>query len=598
MPDWLSKTAYYSLATLPILTILSLTACSTDSGDRTKPSALYCDEKHSTWSALVEGKRISAQGVVHGAFQGDNELGGFFVQGFDHDQGLFVVSPKSDWKAEEGQWLNIRGELRPYYGGWKVAGDVAVNYCGDKPTRTRNLSLPLLAEESLNDYLFQRVELKQDMVVIGNYDLHRYGTLDIATERLYVPTQVELPGEHANNRSAYNSARRLVLDDRSWQEYPNQVVYPNGQLSMQNPVRSGDTVNNLEGILVKVGERFHLHPVTTPKFFSTNPRPEAPALASGDLRIASFNVLNYFNGDGQGGGFPTARGAATEEEFYRQRAKTISAMAHMDADIYALMEMENDGFSAHSALADLTQGLNEQVEGEPFEFLRADASGIGSDAITQAFIYRADVVMPMGDLTWTEEGPFSWGSRPPLLQNFRVLSSNKEVALIANHFKSKGGCPRRDDDPNANQGDGQACWNSHRVEAAAALTGWLRSNPKSLHHQNWILLGDFNAYQQEDPMRLLLDEGYKNVAFEFAPEGASYVFRGESGSLDHILVHESIYQAVVDMAYWHINADEPIAFEYPLKNRNEWQQEHFYTPKSYRSSDHDPVVIVVDSAKL
>ena len=46
----------------------------------------------------------------------------------------------------------------------------------------------------------------------------------------------------------------------------------------------------------------------------------------GTLKVASFNVLNYFNGNGPGGGFPTARGANTPAEFARQRAKTITAI--------------------------------------------------------------------------------------------------------------------------------------------------------------------------------------------------------------------------------------------------------------------------------
>ena len=50
-------------------------------------------------------------------------------------------------------------------------------------------------------------------------------------------------------------------------------------------------------------------------FVHNDPRTDTPELKKGDLRIATFNVLNYFNGDGQGGGFPTSRGADSEEEF-------------------------------------------------------------------------------------------------------------------------------------------------------------------------------------------------------------------------------------------------------------------------------------------
>ena len=74
----------------------------------------------------------------------------------------------------------------------------------------------------------------------------------------------------------------------------------------------------------------------------TNPRPPAPAPVGGNLKVASFNVLNFFNGDGLGGGFPTARGANTPFELDRQKAKDVSALTAIDADIVGLMEIEND----------------------------------------------------------------------------------------------------------------------------------------------------------------------------------------------------------------------------------------------------------------
>ena len=66
---------------------------------------------------------------------------------------------------------------------------------------------------------------------------------------------------------------------------------------------------------------YRLQPVGPISFDHTNPRTAAPAGVGGNLRVASFNVLNYFNGDGLGGGFPTARGANTFAELERQRAK-------------------------------------------------------------------------------------------------------------------------------------------------------------------------------------------------------------------------------------------------------------------------------------
>ena len=186
----------------------------------------------------------------------------------------------------------------------------------------------------------------------------------------------------------------------------------------------------------------------------------------------------------------------------------------------------------------------------------------------------------------------------PLLQNFVVNETGKQLAVIANHFKSKGSCPRDRNDANANQGDGQSCWNALRVETALELAAWLDTNPGDIEHNNFVLLGDFNSYKQEDPLTALAGVGYRNLAHDFDPDGYSYVFRGEKGSLDHVLVHESMLPAIIGMAHWYINSDEPIAFEYPLENKTEWQQSNWYAPTPYRSSDHDPILTVIDSTQL
>lgn len=580
---------------LATLSIAVLSACSGNQPSDLETTA-SCNGNVTPFQQLSEGERVVVSGVVHGIFQDEHQLGGYFIQG--DDGAAFVADTNEIAVVTEGEALQVTGVVSSYYGGWKLSDLSQVATCGSSEIRTTQVTLPLAGNKTLDELLHHRVQLTQDMLVIGHYQLARFGTLEIATERLYTPTQVVQPGPDALVHSTYNNARRLVLDDGSWVENPEHIPYPTGGLSMDNPVRSGDTVRNIEGILVRVGSNYHIHPVTEPQFIATNPRPEVPELPAGDVRIVAFNVLNYFNGDGQGGGFPTPRGAATTEEFERQRAKTIATMIALDADIYALMEMENDGFDNNSALADLTRGLNAAVTGSPYSFISADAAGIGSDAITQAIVYRSERVTAEGAATWTSAGPFSWGSRPPLLQNFRINSTGKEIAIVANHFKSKGGCPRDRDDENANQNDGQACWNLLRTETAQELANWLAENPKELSHSNYVVLGDFNAYKMEDPLAVLAAAGYPNLANYYDSEAASYVFRGEMGSLDHILVHESIWDAVAGMAHWHVNADEPVAFEYPLRGKSGWQQEHFYAPTPFRSSDHDPIIVVIDSAQL
>jgi predicted extracellular nuclease len=148
------------------------------------------------------------------------------------------------------------------------------------------------------------------------------------------------------------------MDDYSSIENPDPIIYPAPQLTAFNTLRSGDTVTGVTGALSYAFGYYRLQPTQTPNFVADNARTITPHTVDGQLKVTNFNVLNYFNGDGQGGGFPTARGATTLEEFTRQRDKIIAAMSAMEADIIGLMEIENDGYGVNSAIADLVNGLN------------------------------------------------------------------------------------------------------------------------------------------------------------------------------------------------------------------------------------------------
>ncbi|HLV48669.1 MAG TPA: ExeM/NucH family extracellular endonuclease [Aliidiomarina sp.] len=558
---------------------------------------------------------VIVEGVVSASFQGQDQLRGFFIHALNKNAAnqpsnaprpaLFVRDNSFGPRVQMGDRVRIEGEKSEYGGALALNNITALTRCAaNQPVVTESLTLPIEYVAQLDNLLHQRVRVAQPMTVTGHYQLARYGTLDLATERLWVPTQITMPGPSARDHSSYNFLRSIVLDDGSELENPDPVPYPPPALHINNPVRSGDTVHDIEGVLVKVGDAYHIHPVQTPRFEATNPRPVAVSYTGtetgkGDLTIAAFNVLNYFNGDAASGGFPTARGAISANEFERQRARIISAMTAINADVFALMEMANNGFDNNSAIADLTRGLQATAPaGARYEYVRAAANKVGDDVITQAIIYRADKVQEVGQAVFTELAPFNSGSRPPLAQSFRSLSTGGEFTVVANHFKSKGSCPEDMNNPNRNRNDGQGCWNQLRTESATALARWLRTFPTGREHRNYIVLGDFNSYAMEDPLMELRRNGYRNIANRLAPEGYSYVFRGEMGSLDHILAHSDIADAVTGIDFWHINADEPVAFEYGTRHKTAQQQRDWYEPTPYRSSDHDPVIIKVDSTQF
>jgi predicted extracellular nuclease len=67
----------------------------------------------------------------------------------------------------------------------------------------------------------------------------------------------------------------------------------------------------------------------------------------------------------------------------------------------------------------------------------------------------------------------------------------------------------------------------------------------------------------------------------------SYIYRGQSGSLDHAFATSSFAADVSGIGTWHINADEPRFLDY----NQEYNPKTLYEADPFRSSDHDPVLI-------
>jgi predicted extracellular nuclease len=306
----------------------------------------------------------------------------------------------------------------------------------------------------------------------------------------------------------------------------------------------------------------------------------------GDRRIVGLNVLNLFNGDGQGGGFPTERGAATAADHARQQAKLVATLQALDADLVALMELENDGFGPDSALAQFVAALNDAGPHRDWRFVDA-GDGPGEGSIRVGLIYRSTRFETVGSPATLLEPPFNRGSRAPLAQAFRA-GRGPVFTVVANHFKSKGGCRPGIPAGDADQGDGQACFNATRVASSEALHAWLATDPTGTRPAGQLVIGDLNAHAQEDPLRALYARGWRD-AFEVADVDApwSYVWAGLSARLDHALVDAGLAARLRGAAEWHNSADESERFGYARDDDQD----------PWRASDHDPVVLGFDLAR-
>ena len=544
-----------------------------------------------------------------------NRYQGFWIQEEAQDQdtlsttseGLFVASTLVDVSA--GDRVRLRGVVSEEDSITQLGQVDVIDVCDSNnrlPTAMK-IRLPVEDEQVFESLEGMRIQNQQLLVVAdfygAGYGFGNNGQL-VASSRLHFqPTDIARPGTNEAQRIADDYVLdRLLVDDGVAASYPSFIPFPdNNGYSPDNPIRIGDTFQTLSGVMHHFEDDYMVVPGKY-SIASTQPRTPAPHIAQNtNLVIASMNVLNYFNGDGQGGGFPTARGARTAEALLMQSDKIVAAITAMDADIVGLMELENDGFGANSAIQYLLDAVNQDQEsGQEYRFVAPSVSEMGSDAIQVGLLYRPSVVDLVGTTrvlnsstspSDTEGVLFNdQRNRPAIVQSFKF--EQQILTLVVNHLKSKGSSCG---EPNEG-GDGQGNCNIQRTRAAQGLVQYLATRPTGVNTDAVLVIGDLNAYSKEDPIVVFEQAGYVNlkhsdVATEQQP--FSYSFSGRLGSLDHALASAELKPWVVSAGAWHINSVEDYLMDYQTEaNGQRFSSiDNYAAPDAYRSSDHDPIVI-------
>jgi predicted extracellular nuclease len=542
---------------------------------------------------------VAIEGVVVGDYQQAGGFSGFYVQEEAGDadadpltsEGIFVFN--TSFAVNSGDVVRVRGRAGEFSGLTQLSSVTALLVCSSGATvPATSITLPVAEVAHLERFEGMLVDFEQTLTATEVFNLGRFGEVSLSgAGRLYTPTAVAAPGAAAQAVLAQNNRSRIILDDGNNLQNIDPTRYPQGGLSASNTLRVGDTLSSLTGVMDFRFSNYRIQPVGPISWSHTNPRTAAPAPVGGNLKVASFNVLNFFNGDGLGGGFPTARGATTPLELERQLAKEVSALTAMNADIVGLMELENDA-QPNSALEDLVEALNAVMGAGTYAFI--DTGVIGTDAIKVALIYKPSAVTPVGAfkvITSAVDPRFiDTLNRPSLAQTFEHNLGGQKLTVVVNHLKSKGSDCNAVGDPDL--GDGQGNCNRTRTAAAAALASWLATDPTASGDPDFLIIGDLNSYTFEDPITTLTTSGYTNLVRQYGGLTAySYVFQGESGYLDHALATSSLAPQVTGVTEWHINPDEPTALDYNMEFKTTNQQATFYDPGPYRSSDHDPVIV-------
>ena len=566
----------------------------------------------------TQGQNYTLRGVITADYRYENGFSGFYIQTVDSkakanlSNAIFVYIPASSSVkgGKVGDEVILRGRLTAYQNQLQIdqlqQDILTCNLNAASQVQPKSVDLPFnsLAELTANSpqlYQGMLVKLPQTLTISENYNYGRFGELSLSKERLFIPTNLYPPlSAEAKALAQKKLLSKIILDDG----YNNQNRTPwlPTSFSAKNTLRTGAQLQNVQGILEYRYNQWRIQPVlgaTAPQVLdATPPRANVPVKATQQVRVAAFNVLNYDNGLAQG--FPTERGASSEAEFKKQHQKIVSALKAIDADVYGLMEIANNGYGERSAVAYLAQAL-----GSDWKYVTPpNADKLGTDAIAVAIIYNAKRVKPINVAAVFDDQ--SQKNRVTMAQTFQALSGGKTFTVIPNHLKSKGSCPDDKTSIEADQGDGQGCWNPTRVKAVQALMQWVAKNPTQVSKPNVLLLGDLNSYAKEDPILALEQANYKVLLNdEKIGQGKaaySYVFGvasnaqgyGGAGNLDHAIADAALYPLVKKAFAWHINADEPTALDYNEEYKTEEQNAAFYADDAYRSSDHDPVIVDLD----
>ncbi|MGP6170856.1 ExeM/NucH family extracellular endonuclease [Microbacterium sp. A204] len=575
----------------------------------TEPVAVSIADVQGTGDATpLAGQTVTVEGIV----TGDYRTGGYqgiSIQtagsGGDTDatpgasDGIFVYLNALAPELAIGDLVSVTGVAGENYGQTQISPsavtDVTVVTAGvGAPAATALAETVVGADREAYENML--VAPAGTYRVASSHQLYNYGTLWLNPGDLNVKsTEVTRPGAEADAIVAANRADRVLLDDGYSVQVSNNA-HPGEQpyFTEDVVVRNGDVVDFAEaGYVLQYGfDDWRLQPVipiddasdaTYKAAFTTdNPRPQTAPEVGGDVQVAAFNVFNYFTTMSEDD--PLARGAKNQGFFDVQRSKIVTAINGLDADVVALMEIENsihfgDG-TADVALADLVDGLNADADAEVWDYVPTPEALLDTetDVITSAIIYRKDAVTPVGDSA-AQIDESVWGNaREPIAQTFDM--DGRIVSVVANHFKSKSG-------DGAEPADGQGHFNADRTAQAQSLREFTDELAETSGSEDVLLLGDFNAYAKEDPIDVFAQAGWTDLVPTNAAGQYTYTFDGELGSLDHAIASPSLAGSVTGTGVWGINSPEWSDRGYAFGAAEAG------TP--FRSSDHDPVIVGISS---
>ncbi|HIH1373223.1 TPA: endonuclease/exonuclease/phosphatase family protein [Staphylococcus pseudintermedius] len=308
------------------------------------------------------------------------------------------------------------------------------------------------------------------------------------------------------------------------------------------------------------------------------------------LTVASYNLENFSNDV-----------KSSSDDKAQKLANGI--VSHMkQPDIVGVTEVQdnngpNKGSSdASASYKRLIQAIKD-AGGPTYRYVNIDPEnnvdgGQPEANIRVGFLYNPERVtfndhIPAGDATTSvayennqlTRNPGRIAPQDPAFEDVRKSLAaqfdfkGQQVIAIANHWKSKRG----DDGLFGSHQPVRLTSEPQRVEIAHRIGEFTAQVQQQNPNAAIISVGDYNDFQWSKPLKTFESYGLTNKVNDVPKNKRySYVYQGNTQTLDHILVSEHLKrQTKLDMI--HVNSD--------------------FTDMAGRASDHDPILAQIDFTK-
>lgn len=571
----------------------------------TPPPAIYDIQGAGHTSPFV-GQRVSVKGIVTAV-----DSNGFYFQDAVGDgnsatsDGIFVFT-SSRPTVTVGDEVRVTGSVSEFIPGGASTGNLSTTQIGGNLTITT-----LSTGNTLPTAVVLGVDRTPPTEVIDNDQATKYnvlqggGVYDPINDGLDFYESLEGMRVTINDALAVSATNEfgeiftvvnsgvgatglsdrgtINIAPRDFNPERIQVQFDSGILpGFSQNVNVGAILGDVTGV---VGYNFGNFEVNVTEAFTpvaaSTLTPEVTQLVStvNNLTIASYNVLNLDpkleDVNKVSGNTLSQRQSNVDDDTARFAEIAQQIVNNLKGpDILGLQEVQdntgaeiNDGvISASDTLQNLIDaivaagGPSYQFIDNPFITEGASGGQPGGN-IRTAFLYNPDRVSLVAGSVQTigsqvAGGAFE-GARLPLVATFTF--NGQDVTVINNHFSSKGGssplfganqsATDLQEDPAINGSLDQ------RQAQAAAVKGYVDSILANNAGANVVVVGDLNEFEFISPLNIL-EQSLTNLT-ETLPENErySYIFEGNSQSLDHILISSNLFNQLNGFDIVHANSE-------------------------------------------